>query len=69
MQNDLSIRYGETDAGNVYFVRKGIIGRERCFNRIEVELTFDNSKRLIDQTISGGRFISEEEYKKGEDAE
>ena len=53
--NDLSRDY---DTGH-YTVRKLIVGggENRCFQRIEVELTFDKNRRLIDQSISGGQII------------
>ena len=62
LHSDLSIQYGKTDKENVYFVRKQLLGRELCFNPINVELTFDNKRILIDQQISGGRFITEDEF-------
>ncbi len=70
LQNELSIDYGlgedREGAGEVtYFVRKGLIGQERCFQTIEVELTFDKDHRLIDQRIKGGKFIEEAEYLRG----
>lgn len=65
LSNDLSIRYGESDADDTYFTRKTIIGRDLCFQPIEVELTFDRKRNLIDRQIQGGRFITEEEYEQG----
>ena len=62
LNNDLSIRYGESDSDDTYFTRKTIIGRNLCFQAIEVELTFDRNRNLIDKQIQGGRFISEAEY-------
>jgi hypothetical protein len=62
LRNDPSIRYGETDRDTIYFCRKAIMGSGRCFQQIEVELTFDARRRLIDQQIQGGKFIDEEEY-------
>lgn len=55
LRNDLSRDYER----NVYFVRKLIIGSgaNRCFQRVEVELTFDQERRLIDRQISGGTFV------------
>jgi hypothetical protein len=67
MLNDLSIDYGigegdEKGGGQVtYFVRKGLVGEERCFQSVEVELTFDKDRRLIDRQIQGGKFLEEEE--------
>jgi hypothetical protein len=61
MRNDLSIQYGETEKEDVYFTRKRIIGSQGCFQTIDVELTFDKNRRLLDQQITGGRFISQEE--------
>jgi len=60
--NDLSVRYDDTEAGTTYFCRKTLIGSEQCFRPIEVELTFDEQRKLIDKKIQGGQFISEEEY-------
>ena len=47
---------------DTYFCRKVLVGSKRCFQPIEVELTFDKSKNLIDQQITGGKFITAEEY-------
>jgi hypothetical protein len=70
--NDLSIDYGvvegedgETTAPSDevrYFCRKGLIGEQRCYQTVEIELTFDKNHRLIDQKIKGGKFIEEEEF-------
>jgi len=42
-----------------YFIRKVLIGDKYCFERIEVELTFDGSRKLVDRQISGGEFIDQ----------
>jgi hypothetical protein len=56
LDNDPSIEYeGEQ---TVYFVRKGLIGNNRCFQQIEVELKFDSSRQLMEQNVTGGRFTS-----------
>lgn len=57
LANDLSQDY-ERD---VYFVRKLISGSgaNRCFEQIEVQLTFDANKRLLAREISGGIFVDE----------
>jgi hypothetical protein len=59
LTNDLSQDY-ERD---VYFVRKLISGSgaNRCFQQIEVQLTFDAHKRLLEREISGGIFVDEVE--------
>ena len=62
LYNDLSIQYSETEGSNTYFCRKTIIGSERCFFPIEIELTFDQQRNLVDRTIQGGQFISEAEF-------
>ena len=62
LHSDLSIRYGEKDEGDTYFCRKMIIGNQRCFQKIEVEMSFDRNKKLKDRQVSGGQFISEEEF-------
>jgi hypothetical protein len=60
--NDLSMQY--VDAGAVsYYCHKTLIGEasgERpCFQRVEVELTFDGNRRLTGREISGGTFVDE----------
>jgi hypothetical protein len=60
LRNELSIDY--TDDGNIFFCRKVLMGEERCFQKIEVQLTFDKDRKLIDRQITGGEFISEEEF-------
>jgi len=62
LRNDLSLRYGETDGQIIRFCHKTVIGSGRCFQKIEVALTFDANYQLIDRHIQGGNFIHEEEY-------
>lgn len=59
MRNDLSINYGEGGEKSTYFCRKILIGEQQCFQRLEVELTFDHNRRLIDRQVTGGEFIDE----------
>jgi hypothetical protein len=56
LDNDLSLDY-EGDQ-TVYFVRKGLIGNNRCFQQIEVELKFDSSRQLLEQHVTGGQFTN-----------
>lgn len=60
LYNDLSVDY--EDKVTSYFCRKVLIGESRCFQRIEIELTFDTSRNLMSREIQGGQFISREEY-------
>ncbi len=53
LDNDLSLN----DAGDGYIVRKGLIGGNRCFQQIEVEMNFTSTRELIDQQIQGGTFV------------
>ena len=64
LNNDLSINY--ENGKTTYFSRKVLIGEKRCFDKIEVLLTFDQNRVLIDQQISGGQLISEEQFFKEE---
>lgn len=60
LRNDLSIDWNE-ESGQSYFTRKTLMGEgeNRCFQRIEVELTFDQDRNLVNRTITGGKFIDE----------
>lgn len=62
LYNDLSINYGETGGGTTYFCRKVFVGSNRCYLPIEVELTFDKNRRLINEEITGGKIVSEEDF-------
>ena len=55
LDNDLSLDY-EGDK-TVYFVRKGLIGENRCFQQIEVEMKFSPNRALIEQQAQGGTFV------------
>ncbi len=66
LMNDLSLRYGEGNEGNSYYCRKILSGASRCFRKIEVNLTFDVNRKLIDRQISGGEFISAEDFEVSE---
>ena len=52
LDNDLSL----TDEGNSYYARKMLIGDNRCFQKIEVELNFDSGRQITEKNISGGEF-------------
>lgn len=56
LDNDLSLDY-EGDS-TVYFVRKGLVGNNRCFQQIEVEMKFTPARTLIEQEVTGGQFIN-----------
>jgi hypothetical protein len=57
LRNDLSPSDEEG-----YTVTKTLVGDRRCFERIEVTLTFDENRRLLGQEIQRGDFISAEEF-------
>ena len=62
LRNELTSQY---DGGEgALYVRKGVVGsgKSRCFQMIEVELFFDSNRRLVSRYISGGQFISREEF-------
>jgi hypothetical protein len=54
LNNDLSVEYEE--GGDIYYARKTLMGENRCFQRIEVELKFTSSRELLEKHITGGEF-------------
>jgi hypothetical protein len=66
LRNDLSPEYENSDVPSAYYCRKVLIGEQRCFQSIEMVLKFDGRHRLVDKTITGGKFITEEEYAAGQ---
>jgi hypothetical protein len=57
LQNELS----QNDEGG-YTVSKMLVGNRHCFERIEITLTFDEHRRLINRDIAHGDFITAEAY-------
>ena len=55
LDNDLSLEYEGNNA--FYMVRKGLIGNNRCFQQIEVEMKFTSERTLIEQQAQGGKFV------------
>lgn len=60
--NELSPEYGDREEQDTFFCRKTLIGSGNCYQSIDVELTFDHLHKVINQQITGGKFISEAEY-------
>jgi hypothetical protein len=62
LSGELTPQYGEGEGA--YHVRKGVMGsgENRCFQKIEVDLYFDQEKRLLSRYITGGEFITREEF-------
>jgi hypothetical protein len=58
---DLHNSLSRADEGG-YVVNKTLMGRQRCFQRIEVTLKFDEDRHLVEREIMRGEFISAEEY-------
>ena len=55
LDNDLSIEYEGNN--NVYFGRKVLLGNNKCFQQIEVEMKFTADRELIEKEIKGGMFV------------
>lgn len=58
---DLQHSLNPLDQGG-YIAYKTLVGNQLCFERIEVTLTFDESKRLIAQEAVRGDIITAEEF-------
>ena len=54
LDNDLSVEY--EDNREVFHAHKGLMGSNRCFQQIEVELKFNSSRQLLEQQATGGQF-------------
>ncbi len=58
LSNDISLQDDDT-----YYCRKMLTGKQgRIFEQIEVQLWFAQNKTLVDQKVTGAKFITEEEY-------
>lgn len=64
-QVDLVNELSRTDDGDsTYYTRKVIhtTGERRCFTQVEVELYFDQNKKILRHEVTGGRWLTAEEY-------
>jgi hypothetical protein len=50
------------EVGPAYTLHKDIVGAQ-CFQRIVVAIEFDQRLQVIERRISGGRWLTEEEYR------
>ena len=57
LYNDLSIEYDDSGNTSGYICRKVIMGSLRCYQPIDVSLTFDSKRRLVEKQITGGQFV------------
>jgi hypothetical protein len=55
LDNDLSL--DDEGGSTIYFVRKGLVGSNRCFQQIEAEMKFTPNRTLIEQHATGGQFV------------
>ncbi len=55
LSNDLSVEYEA--GGDIFYARKVLMGENRCFQRIEVELKFNPNRELLEQHVTGGEFV------------
>ena len=62
LRNELTPTYDEGEGA--YYARKGVFGsgKTRCFQMTEVELYFDPQRHLVSRYVTGGEFISREEF-------
>jgi hypothetical protein len=51
------------EPGPAYTMHKDIVG-EGCFQRIRVDVGFDDSFKIVEQHIRGGVFLTEEAYQR-----
>ena len=66
LSHDLTPNYSDGGRVGEYVVRKVLIGSQRCFEPIEVKLTFDAQRRPTSQEVTGGQVTSKEDYEGAE---
>jgi len=60
LYHDLSVEYGDRPAEDRYHSRKVLMG-DNCFQRVEVELQFNQNRKLTEVEVDGGEFLPEGE--------
>ena len=64
-QVDLLNELSKTDEGDhAYYTRKVLhtTGESRCFAQVEIELYFNQDKKVINHEVTGGRWLTSDEY-------
>ena len=61
LYNDLSVVYGDRKGEDSYFCRKVLMGDSGCFQRVELEMTFDSGRNLVQVDVEGGKYLTPEE--------
>ena len=59
LRNDLSTEFANSPSETTYYSHKVIIGQQRCYQKIDVELVFNSKRKLVQKSISGGEFVEE----------
>lgn len=63
--NELSPDYDEKgDDPATFHCRKVLIGENKCYQPIELQLKFNKQHKLVEQKIKGGIYIDEAEFSK-----
>ncbi len=57
LYNDPSVQYGAGEGDVTYFLRKVVVGEQKCYQKVEMELTFDKNRRLTEKKVTGGKFL------------
>ena len=62
LRNELTPTYDEGEGA--YYARKAVYGSgaTRCFQMVDVEVYFDAQRRLVSRYVTGGEFITRDEY-------
>ncbi len=62
LRNELTPMYDEGEGA--YYARKAVFGSgaTRCFQMVEVEIYFDTQRQLVSRYVTGGEFITRDEY-------
>jgi hypothetical protein len=55
---------GNSDDPSSYFCRKVLVGEKLCFQPVELNLTFNKGRKLVNQEISGGKYIDRSEFER-----
>ena len=59
--NDLSIEYDGAGEISGYVCHKVVVGAQRCYQPIDINLKFDSKRKLLEKEIGGGKFVENQE--------
>ena len=62
MSSDVASNFSDIKDGSPAYTLRKVAQDDTCFTPIEINISYDHSQKEIDQTIHGGKFLTQAEF-------